>query len=158
MYKDIRNELKTWDLIVYNNNTFFSKVIRRVTKEKATHVAIAIWLWPRLFIVESIEGSWVIMTQASKRLLKWNIVKVRRKVKRLRKETIINRAMCKVWDEYDWWINFWLLLKKLFWVRVQINHADKLNCSEFGAYVLKLDREYVSPWDLLRSRELKNVA
>ena len=157
MYKDIRDELKTWDIIIYNNNTFFWKVIRKVTWEKATHVAIAIWLWPRLFIIESIEGKWVIMTLASVRLKKWHIVKVRRKIKKLRMETIINRATCKLWDKYDWWINFWLLLKKVFWVKVQINYADRYNCSEFGAYVLKLDREYVSPWDLLRSRELKNI-
>lgn len=156
-YNKARKILKNWDIIIYNNNTLFWKVIRFFTWEKATHAAIAIWLWPRLFIYESIEWSWVINELASKRLLKGNIVKLRRRRVWLWERTLVARAVNKLWTKYDWWINFWLLLKKLFWFKVKINHIERYNCSEFVAYVNGLENLYVSPWDLLKSKELKNI-
>lgn len=156
-YKKAREILKTWDIILYNNNTIFWRIIRFVTGEKATHAAVAVWWGERLKIVESLEWKGVIDEYASTRLLRWNIVKVRRRRINITERTVIERALKKVGTRYDWYINFWLFLKKVFKIKVQINHEKRYNCSEFAAYVNNLENLYVSPWDLLKSKELKNV-
>jgi len=156
-YKKIRNCTQTGDLICYNNNTFFGKIIRCITKQQATHIAICLWIERRLFILEALEWKGVIMSLASSRLTKWNIVSIRRKKGNFSKTKVLERGLSKLGMQYDWYINFGLLLKKVFKINIQMHHNKRYNCSEFWAYVNDLKETYVTPWDLLESKELKDI-
>lgn len=67
-YEDLRENIITWDLFFTASNAMFSKLIRFFTKSEVSHVWIFVWALNRLFIVEALEGKWVIISLASNRV------------------------------------------------------------------------------------------
>jgi len=54
-YSDIRESIRTGDLIAFRPSSFIGRIITHVTGGSWSHVAIAIWLDERLFILEAKE-------------------------------------------------------------------------------------------------------
>lgn len=74
--KDIRKDIQTGDLFFTASPALFSRIIRRFTQSKVSHVGIFIRINERLFAVEALEGRGVRMIPASNRFRKerfWHV-------------------------------------------------------------------------------------
>lgn len=49
-------EIEDGDLLAFHGRTIFSWWIRVVTKQRVTHVGIAVWIRGRLYVLEAVEG------------------------------------------------------------------------------------------------------
>ena len=64
-YEKIREVVKTGDPIGVSGNGFFGKVIKFITSEKFTHVALFVWQENSLWVYEFVEGKGYQCTPAS---------------------------------------------------------------------------------------------
>ncbi len=67
-YEKIRENIVTGDLFFTRSNALFSRIIRLATQSDVSHVGVFLRLWGRLFIVEALEWSGVVMSLASERV------------------------------------------------------------------------------------------
>lgn len=76
-YPKIRNKIKTGDVFFTASPALFSRLIRFFTRSTVSHCGVFVKVGERMFVVESIEGSGVIMSLASTRFDTMNIVVAR---------------------------------------------------------------------------------
>lgn len=67
-YSELRNHVKTGDLLFTSGDYLISKAIQRASDSVLSHVAFIYWLEERLVVVESVEGAGVRMVPLSKYL------------------------------------------------------------------------------------------
>lgn len=67
-YDELRNHVKTGDLLFTSGDYLISKAIQRASDSMLSHVAYIYWLEERLVVVESVEGAGVRMVPLSKYL------------------------------------------------------------------------------------------
>lgn len=71
-YSELRNHVKTGDLLFTSGDYLISKAIQRASGSVLSHVAYIYWLEERLTVVESVEGAGVRMLPLSKYLNDYN--------------------------------------------------------------------------------------
>jgi len=76
-YQDIRNKIKTGDVFFTASPALFSHLIRFFTRSTVSHCGVFVKVGNRMFAVESLEGSGVIMSLASARFDKKQMVVAR---------------------------------------------------------------------------------
>jgi hypothetical protein len=52
-YKDVRNRIRSGDVILWEGNGIAALVVRWITKSRWSHVGIALWSGPRLLVLDS---------------------------------------------------------------------------------------------------------
>lgn len=56
IYNDIRDSIKSGDIIFTSSDGIIGKLIKFATKSKYTHVGVAVWLGEHLFILEALRS------------------------------------------------------------------------------------------------------
>lgn len=64
-YQQIREQLKTGDVVAYSGRAFVGRMIRLATLSSYSHVGIILKLAGRVFVVEAREGKGVVLTPLS---------------------------------------------------------------------------------------------
>ena len=160
--------IKTGDIGIESNNTYFWKKIKRLTWSIATHVVVFLWLWSReskeLFISEYLEWRGHRITKASERIKEWNLIAIRRS--ETAEDYMWGVATGAFWGKYDMRENFLIYLKlrmwwflNFFWIKIkEFDDPFKHNCSWYAALVNWLDQtRFWTPGDLLHTKKLKTI-
>lgn len=142
MKKYNRDEVETWDILVYSGTSIFSKLIQKFTKSRYSHVWVAVVIGWRRFIVEATATQWVRMVLVSSAMkgLVWMI--------KVWLEPNMNKLFCKLWDKYDF---VGLLVLALEKIGITIYGKNKRwFCSELVSNVFWIKREqFNSPADIV---------
>lgn len=67
-YEGARLRIRNGDVIAWRGQSCIGRLIRLVTGEPYSHVALALWVHGRLMAVEAVEGRGVVMRPISQRL------------------------------------------------------------------------------------------
>lgn len=138
-----REELKTWDILVYSWTSIFSKLIQKFTKSKYSHVWIAVVIWWRRFIVEATANQWVRMVLVSN-AMKWLVGVLESWF-----EPNLEKLFDSLWKPYDF---VWLVVLALerMWITITKSN-QKWFCSELVSSVFWIKREnFNSPADIVK--------
>ena len=66
-YQDLRTEIKTCDILLYQGKNWFSRAIRWVIGSPYSHAGIVVWWNDRLMVIEAV-GKGVVVTPLSQNL------------------------------------------------------------------------------------------
>ena len=160
------NKFRVGDIIFYESTTFMGRIIRKITKCKYSHVAVAI---SSDLIVEAnaFIHSRVIRFDPSR----CKSIKIMRATEPITPEQKINLVLLSkklINKGYDYKGIFLLLIKYIFRVNLDSLETDltKLWCSELVDYmytsvgidlVPEKDNHYVDIKDILNSNKLKTI-
>lgn len=67
-YNELRDSIKTGDVLLLEGRHFFSRIVRVFTGQQASHVALFVWLDDGLWIAEMLTSSGYTLTPASDRI------------------------------------------------------------------------------------------
>lgn len=142
-YKDIRNKIKTGDVFFTASPALFSRLIRWFTKSKVSHCGFFVAVGERMFVVESIEGSGVIMSLASSRFENVPIIVARpNKLPKGFEDSVLGAVQVTGYDLFG------AIVSPFFDTK-----SSRAFCSEFVAKNIKINTSHftngVTPKDVL---------
>ena len=142
-YPKIRNKIQTGDVFFTASPALFSRLIRFFTRSTVSHCGVFVKVGSRMFVVESIEGSGVIMSLASTRFNGMDIIVARpTKIPKDFETYVLSSVQATGYDLVG------ALLSPFFDTKTKQKF-----CSEFVMTALKIKLEHfksgVTPKDLL---------
>jgi hypothetical protein len=169
-YSDMRKTIASADVLLYEGETFFSWIIKKVTRSRFSHAGIAVWWNERLMVMEAVRLG-VVVTPLSasvghyKGHVHWYTSK--RLLGEKDRERMIIFAQEELGKAYALWKAIWVGIKLVFnWKpeeRDELKREQKLFCSAYVAQIynsigvdLVPGRSdiFVVPEDIASSREL----
>ncbi|HOT98189.1 MAG TPA: YiiX/YebB-like N1pC/P60 family cysteine hydrolase [bacterium] len=141
-YASTRADIRDGDILLYESDTFYSRIIKKVTHSRYTHAGIAVWWFERLMVMEAV-GSGVGVTPLSvgikkhKARVHW-FTAVRPLTEEQRRQMIM-KGQEELGKKYDLWHAIWVGIKLLFnWEperRDALRKEKKFFCSAYVAHV-----------------------
>ena len=169
-YSGMRNAVASGDILLYEGETFFSRVIKKVTRSRFSHAGIAVWWNERLMVMEAV-GRGVVVTPLSASVGHYNghvhWYTSKRLLSEGERKRMIIFAQEELGKEYALLKAIWVGIKLLFnWKpekRDKLKREQKLFCSAYVAQIYNsigvdlkpgLSDSSVVPEDIATSPEL----
>ena len=169
-YSEVRKTVASGDVLLYEGETFFSWIIKKVTRSRFSHSGIAVWWNERLMVMEAVSRG-VVVTPLSasvgqyKGHVHWYASK--RPLGEGDRKRMIVFAQEELGKEYALWKAVWVGIRLVFnWKteeRDELKREQKLFCSAYVAQIYNsigvdlvpgLSDLSVVPEDIARSPEL----
>ncbi len=164
-YKDVRDQIRDGDVLLFQGTSLFSRLIRRFTRSRYSHSGLAVWWNDRLFVLEATEPEVRAMPLSILvgHYPRVDLYELRTKVDRLR---VVQAAQDQLGKKYAVWgiVRFARrLLERIHGGPNPRKPPDKFICSQLVAYALREgglvvdDRDpdaFVAPEDLAKSPAL----
>ena len=169
-YSDSRKTISSGDVLLYEGETFYSWIIKKVTRSRFSHSGIAVWWNERLMVMEAVSRG-VVVTPLSasvghyKGHVHWYTSK--RLLNEEDRKRMIIFAQEELGKDYALWTAIWVGIKLIFnWKpeeRDELKQEQKLFCSAYVAQIYNsigidlvpgLSDISVVPEDIANSKEL----
>ncbi len=169
-YSSSRSTIADGDILLYEGETFFSKIIKKVTHSRFSHAGIAVWWNERLMVMEAVSRG-VVVTPLSINIqhysghVHWFAAK--RDLGEEERTGMILFAQEELGKEYALWKAIWVGIKLVFkWKpeeRDELRREQKLFCSAYVAQIYNsigidlkpgVSDSYMVPEDIATSLEL----
>ncbi len=169
-YSNVRKTIASGDVLLYEGETFYSWIIKKVTRSRFSHAGITVWWNERLMVMEAVSRG-VIVTPLSvsvgqyKGHVHWYSSK--RLLSEEDRERMIIFAQEELGKAYALWKAVWVGIQLVFnWKpeeRDELKREQKLFCSAYVAQIYNsigvdlvpgLSDISVVPEDIARSPEL----
>lgn len=158
--------VKTWDVFVqhtkfriYKPLTWFSAIIRKVTKSYYNHTSEALWLKWELYMIESL-APWITLRKWKDRVdepYERDIMHLRYSKKFYDSEQdYCISCLMELDKKYDWLGVFKLGIYQIFgwWNQGKITSESYRWCSEYTAYNKSLEgRQFIKPSDFVEHKD-----
>ncbi|HNW59418.1 MAG TPA: YiiX/YebB-like N1pC/P60 family cysteine hydrolase [bacterium] len=141
-YAHTRAEIRDGDILLYESDTFYSRIIKKVTHSRFTHAGIAVWWIERLMVMEAV-GRGVVVTPLStgvrehKARVHWFTAV--QPITAEQRRHMIMEAQEELGKKYALGHAIWVGIKLLFnWKperRDQLRKEQKFFCSAYVAHV-----------------------
>jgi len=169
-YSGMRKTVASGDVLLYEGEKFFSRLIKKVTRSRFSHAGIAVWWNERLMVMEAVSRG-VVVTPLSANVEHYNghvhWYTSKRPLSEEGRKRMIIFAQGELGKEYALWNAIWVGIKLLFnWKpekRDKLKREQKLFCSAYVAQVYNsigvdlkpgLSDSSVVPEDIASSPEL----
>jgi hypothetical protein len=169
-YSGMRKTVASGDVLLYEGEKLFSRIIKKVTRSRFSHAGISVWWNERLMVMEAV-GRGVVVTPLSasvghyKGHVHWYTSK--RLLSEEERKRMIIFAQEELGKEYALWKAIWVGIQLLFkWKpeqRDELKRERKLFCSAYVAQIYNsigvdlkpgLSDSSVVPEDIATSPEL----
>jgi len=169
-YQNLRSEIKTCDILLYQGKNWFSRAIRFMIKSPYSHAGIVVWWNDRLMVIEAV-GKGVVVTPLSQNLSHYkgpvHLYVTNQEVDRKKMEVFAQEELGKEYSIWKLIVFGWkILFKKDIDKRDELKRENKLYCSYFVSQVYNAggcdlkentaDR-FMSPKDIANSTKLHQV-
>ncbi len=141
-YSNVRKTIASGDVLLYEGETFYSWIIKKVTRSRFSHAGITVWWNERLMVMEAVSRG-VIVTPLSvsvgqyKGHVHWYSSK--RLLSEEHRERMIIFAQEELGKAYALWKAVWVGIQLVFnWKpeeRDELKREQKLFCSAYVAQI-----------------------
>jgi hypothetical protein len=141
-YGRTRREILSGDILLYESDTIFSRIIKRVTHSRYSHAGIAVWWNQRLMVMEAVGrgvGVTPLSTNIKRHQGRIHWFSLKQPVSAAQRRRMIIKAQEELGKDYDLWNAIWVGIKLLFnWQpekRDALKRQQKFFCSAYVAHV-----------------------
>jgi hypothetical protein len=141
-YSGMRKTVASGDVLLYEGEKLFSRIIKKVTRSRFSHAGIAVWWNERLMVMEAV-GRGVVVTPLSASVGHYNghvhWYTSKRLLSEEERKRMIIFAQEELGKEYALWKAIWVGIQLLFkWKpeeRDELKREQKLFCSGYVAQI-----------------------
>lgn len=170
-YARMRGIIADGDVLLYEGSTFYSRIVKKVTRSRFSHAGITVWWNERLMVMEAV-GRGVVVTPLSLNVghyhghVHWFTAK--ENLSRDQRRRMIIYAQGELGKEYALWNAIWVGIKLLFnWrpeQRDRLRRQRKFFCSSYVAQIYNavgidlkpgLSDDHMVPEDIASSAALE---
>ena len=147
-------KIRSGDIVLVATESWFGRTIRKVTKAKWSHVAMFLWLWGELFIIES-EKNGIQLTKWTDNVYNSGNPKNMQLTYLTPNEKVNEKEIAMLMlpyvgiSPYDYMglFNQFVYQYTGKWIGKKIDGDDKFYCSEFVAFIYnKLNKNNFPNW------------
>ncbi|NIM16677.1 MAG: hypothetical protein GTO45_39770 [Candidatus Aminicenantes bacterium] len=168
-YKDVRDDIKNGDILMYKGRKLFSKIIRLFTHSEYSHAGIAVWWNQRLMVLEAV-GKGVVVTPLSRNICHYKgdveLFTYDGEISDDKRRVMVITAQKELGKSYAKWKLIWFGIK--LFLKLKMDVPDKSSpisrffCSQYVSMiyesngidlVIKKANKYTSPDDIVKSEK-----